>query len=215
MGNIQKQIFQKMNSNLILLCMALAITTVIAQDPKPCETPSLWHARHHQYDPIKRERSRGFTTYDATHKRKRFVEEFEEGQDKEAFDVLELHSIKTVYEFNFKTKECKKYEITHDFRDFGIPRNAKSVGESYIGSSGIPGAGLLTTLWEDDFKDSKGEEFYYFGQWTYDACLPIQLQVFCKPSKDQKALDSHDRFYDVVPGADPEAFKLRKECEKL
>merc|ERR1711894_690254 len=95
MGN-KKKIKEKltMNSNLFLFCIALAFTCALCQNPKPCETPKLWEGIHHQYDHEKRELARGHIFYDATYKRHRFVEEFEEGQEKEALDVLSLHAEK-------------------------------------------------------------------------------------------------------------------------
>ena len=56
---------------------------------------------------------------------------------------------------------------------FGIPRNATNVGEFYVGGSSISNANILVTSWGDKFKDAIGEEVYYTGVWTYEACLPI------------------------------------------
>lgn len=203
-----------MNSSLFLLCVALVIASVACQNPKPCETPEQWEGKHHKYDHARKEMLRGHISYDAKYQRDRFIEEFEEGQDKEAFDIMQLHKEKLGYMYNFKTKECKKFTLDHEFRDFGIPGNAESIGESYIGSSGIPHAGLLTTLWEDKFSIN-GTEMYYMGQWTYEACLPVSISLYEKPTKTNKAIASHDHFYDIVPFVEHNAFRLRKECEHV
>jgi hypothetical protein len=43
-----------------------------------------------------------------------------------------------------------------------VPTNGTSLGESYIGSAAVPNANLLTTLWSNEFTDSKGffKSFY-------------------------------------------------------
>ena len=49
------------------------------------------------------------------------------------------------------------------FRDFGIPPNATFYGENYVGSSAVPGANLLTTVWGGNFTDPRGVAYQYMG----------------------------------------------------
>ena len=130
----------------------------------------------------------------------RVVDEFQLGKEKDAFDLLVLHSENVEYAYNFNTKECKKYPLRREWRDFRIPSDAKNIGEFYLGSSGIPNAGLLTTMFEKEYTDSKGKNIYYIGEWTYAACLPIKIELYEKKDRHTKGLNSHDRFYDIIPG---------------
>lgn len=143
----------------------------------------------------------------------RRIEFFEEGQEKDAFDLLVLHKLNVEYVYNFKTKNCTKYSpLRHEWRDFGIPKDAKYIGDAYIGSSGIPRAGLLTTFWEDKFTNRDNQTIYWMGQWTYEACLPVSLEMYEKETSTRKGIRSHDKFVDIEPGMRPDAFDIRKEC---
>ena len=191
-----------MKAILVTLVLAISLALVQGQQPKPCETPALWMASHFQYDSERQEDSIYENLYyDAIYKRSRRIEFYEEGQEKDAYDVLSLHLQNVEYVYNFYTKNCTKYSpIRHEWRDFGIPLDAKYVGDSYIGSSGIPRAGLLATFWEDEFKTHDNQTIYWMGQWTYEACLPISLDYYIKDSGSRKGIKSHDHFYNIIPG---------------
>ena len=161
------------------------------------------------------EMSRGHIFYDAIHKRERTIEEFQLGKNESKFDILRLHNEGVEYAFDLLTKNCTKYGIRREWRDFGIPSDAKSVGEGCIGSCRVERAGLLVTQWEDEFKNREGEAMYWFGEWTYEACLPVKLELYKKESKDEKSIHSHDMFADITPGVAAEAFLVRKECANL
>ena len=152
-----------MNGKIILLT---------CQKPTPCVTPSQWTGRLFQYDTLEQFTLQGRYYYDDLYQRERTIEEFQLGSDKEAFDILYLHNQQVQYKYNFNTKECTKETITRPWRKFGIPQNATSVGESYIGSSAVQDANLLVTSWETTFVDDKGVQWEYHGTWTWECKLP-------------------------------------------
>ena len=97
-------------------------------------------------------------------------------------------------------------------RNLGIPQNATFFGEAYVGSSAVPGANVLVTLWGDKFQDEKGNEIDYFGTWTYEACIPVSIQYYSQADK----FDLHIDNFDVTPGIeDPNVFLPRPECLSL
>jgi len=204
-----------MSLKLVLLSLVLSIVAVMGQTPKPCETPEQWEARHFTYDHLQKESSRGYLAYDARYKRLRTIEEFQLGREEDAFDTLRLYAQNVEYRYSFKEKRCTKSPLTREWRNFGIPQNAKSLGEVYIGSSGVANAGVLTTMWEDEFQSRENKTMYYIGVFTYEACLPIRIEVYEKPDKNTKGLAYHDTFFDIVPGTKPDAFEPRKECQGL
>ena len=110
-----------------------------------------------------------------------------------------MHNQNVEYAYNLKTKVCNKTTVTRDWKNFGIPENAKSLGESYIGSSAIPGAGILTTMWTDEFVDKSGDKIEYTGIFTYEKCLPISTSYYSKTFLG--GLSSHDSFYDITLGS--------------
>ena len=120
-----------------------------------------------------------------------------------------MHSEKIQYVYDLKAKTCQKQTIDRPWRDFGIPKNATSYGESYIGSSAVEDANLLVTLWGTTFTDDKGNKIDYSGVWTYEACLPVNIIY----SSDTLSLHRHVAFFDITLGIDnPAVFEPRKEC---
>ena len=140
------------------------------------------------------------------------IEEYVLGTADNYYDIIYLHSQKIQYVYDLKAKTCTKQTIDREWRDFGIPKNATSLGESYIGSSGVANAGLLTTIWQDKFEDDKGNEYNYMGVWTYEGCLPVYLIT----SSQGGGVDRHVSFYDIIPGiGNPNVFTPRPECLNL
>ena len=140
------------------------------------------------------------------------IEEYILGSSDNFYDILYLHSQKIQYVYDLKAKTCTKQTIDRQWRDFGIPQNATSLGESYIGSSAVPNAGVLTTIWSDKFNDEKGNEYNYLGVWTYEACLPVYVVI----SSPAGGVDRHVSFFDITPGIDdPNVFTPRPECLNL
>jgi hypothetical protein len=199
---------------LFLSCLLVVLesTKVIrCQEPRPCETPKQWEAKYFEFDSIKGEQTRAHITYDAIYRRERVVEEYLHGKDKDYFDVLYLHSTRLMYVYNFKTKKCTIEQINRPWRNFGIPRNASSLGEAYIGASGVPKAHLLVTFWRDEIKDEKGNKYEYSGVWTHDACLPVTVALSSTTAKVNAVMN----FFDIVSGiSNPDVFIPRKECRE-
>ena len=65
---------------------------------------------------------------------------------------------------------------------------------------GVANAGLLTTIWEKEFKGRDNKTMYYLGVWTYEACLPVKIEVYEQPDRDTKGIAYHDEFFDITPG---------------
>lgn len=138
---------------------------------------------------------RGKLTYDSVYQRERIIEERILGSDQEFLDRLYLHNAQVEYVYNFKTKQCTKQTITRPWRNLGVPQNATSMGESYIGSSAVPNANILTTIWGANFTDTQGNKYRYLGVWSYEGCLPIAINYF----SDTNGY-FHSQFYDITPG---------------
>ena len=79
---------------------------------------------------MRHDRIRARISYDAIYKRERVIEEYQLGREDNFFDVLYLHNQNVEYRYNLKTKVCTKQQVTREWRNFGIPSNAKSLGES-------------------------------------------------------------------------------------
>ncbi len=54
------------------------------------------------------------------------------------------------YRLNLETRECEKFELKEPFRVIEVPPGARPVGELEIGTSAIPGAGVLVQVYEEN-----------------------------------------------------------------
>lgn len=129
---------------VLLLCLVAA---TFAQRPQPCITPPQWEGRVFDVNEEERWMVRGRLSYDSTGHRERFIEEFQEGREDDFFDTVALFDLKVEFIYNFRARNCTRREITRPWHDFGIRSNDTSYGEAYLGSSAVPGANLLTTIW--------------------------------------------------------------------
>lgn len=77
-----------------------------------------------------------------------------------------------------------------------VPDNSTYLGEVYVGSSAIPRAGLLATMWEYDFKDESGNLTQYSGVWTYESCLPV-YNIYQSVAQ---FLNTHTTFFNITIG---------------
>ncbi|CAH1261898.1 EPDR1 [Branchiostoma lanceolatum] len=192
---------------IFVLFAAVCVAVVSSQVLQPCSPPPLWEARISRIDPEKRFSERARISYDATNRRIRVIEEVNIRDDKEYFDVLYIHNTEpgTEYRFNLKTKECNKKEIEDAWRPFEVPPNSTFLGESYIGTGAVPGAGVQTQLWDKAFES--GDK--YFGVYTVVGCIPIQEEFY---SRRTGLVTS--TFFDVTAGiSDPNVFIPPRECE--
>lgn len=168
-------------------------------------SPPQWESRYYEYNEKFRFYLRGNFSYDSVNKRERIIDEVMLGFDKEYYDVIYLHQEQKQYSFNLKTKKCRVEPLTRPWRDIGIPKDATFYRESYVGSSQVPNAGLLTTVWGGEIEGCRTK---YLLQFTETACIPVAATYFSIKS-GTTAL----HFTDVVPGiADANVFTPRKEC---
>ena len=129
---------------VLLFCLVAA---TLAQHPQPCITPSQWEGRIFDVNEEERWMVRGRLSYDAVGHRERLIEDVEEGQQEDFYDTVALFDLKVEFIYNFRARNCTRREITRPWRDFGIRANDTSYGEAYIGSSAVPGANILATIW--------------------------------------------------------------------
>jgi hypothetical protein len=131
---------------LAILLLGL-VGCALTQQPTPCVTPPQWVANVFDVNEQQGFMVRGRLSYDATFHRERIIEEVEVGRQDSYYEVLALFDAQTEYVYDFKYRNCSHRRIDRPWRDFGIPPEARSLGEAYIGTSALPGLGLLVTLW--------------------------------------------------------------------
>lgn len=129
---------------ILLLCL---IGMTVAQTPRPCTSPPQWEGRLMDSNEQQRASLQGKVSYDATYHRVRVIEDIHVGEEDLAFDVLTLYDARVEFLYNLKYGNCSRRTVNEPWADFGIPVDAQSLGEAYLGSSAIPNGGLLVTMW--------------------------------------------------------------------
>ncbi|CAF1981119.1 unnamed protein product [Rotaria magnacalcarata] len=179
-----------------------------AQQPRPCTTPPQWEGRIYDSNEKQKATLRGRISYDSVYHRARIVDDLQIGSEEIANDILSLYDARIEFDYNFKTKNCTRREITEPWRDFGIRPDATSYGEAYIGSSSLTDTGLLITIWGGNFTLPNNETIPYIGTWTYRGCLPVSRTTYSEKYGNEVL-----SFYDLTVGiSDPNVFIPRSEC---
>ena len=133
---------------IFALCL---FSLAVAQQPQPCVTPPQWEGSLFEVNEQQRFLVRGRLSYDSVYRRERLVEEVDVSRHDDYYEILALFDSQIEYIYNFRARNCTRRPLTRAWRDFGIRPNATSFGEAYGGSSSVPGAGVLVTLWFVDF----------------------------------------------------------------
>jgi len=190
---------------VLVLCL---LGFVAAQPPRPCTTPPQWEANIFDINEQQRFMVRGRLSYDAVYHRERLVEEVDVGRQDDFYDTIALFDLQTEYIYNFRARNCTRRRLTRAWRDFGIRPDATSRGEAYVGTSALPGSGVLVTLWSSNHTGPANDTVRTFGTWTYQACLPVR-----RVSHSSAYGRSELSFFDVTAGIhDPNVFIPRPEC---
>jgi hypothetical protein len=129
---------------VLLVCL---LGMAVAQQPRPCTTPPQWEANIFDSNQQQKFAVRGRFSYDSTYHRERLIEEIIDPTQESFYDVIALFDAQIEFIYDFKTRNCTRRPLTRPWRDFGIRSDATSYGEAYIGTSALPGLGLLVTMW--------------------------------------------------------------------
>ena len=130
-----------------VILVVVSIGTVLCNNDndndltKPCVAPKVWESKLFESNVEKKYFMRGIFSYDAVNRRERIIDELMIDESREYYDIIYLHNENKKYVFNLHTRKCEVKNITRPWKEFGIPKNAKRLGDSYIGSPEIPRAG--------------------------------------------------------------------------
>ena len=77
------------------------------------------------------------------------------------------------YRYDYRTQLCTSKSIVYPFRPFSVPQNATSYGQYYIGTSGVPEAGMLVNVYGGEFREGELAGVRYETTVTAGACIPV------------------------------------------
>lgn len=132
---------------MLLFLVFCLINLVVAQVPKLCTSPPQWEARIRSTNERQQSTVDARWSYDAVYKRIRVLQDIRFAGGNINSDVLRLFDSQLEFTLDLTTNICTRKPIERPWRDFGPLSDAESLGEAYIGSSGIAGGGIRVTLW--------------------------------------------------------------------
>ncbi|XP_005099896.1 mammalian ependymin-related protein 1 [Aplysia californica] len=188
----------------LLFFALLGLTLSVADIPRHCFSPPELTFRAFQFDHEYTTFNRFKAEYDVRDRRVAFLEEEVKGPapGKQYLWLMFLHEEKAGFEFNLKTKKCKKFN-PGKFHHFGTPEGSKFEADFYVGG---PGESIDAEMWSDR-TDFKRED--WLGVFTKRNCYPIR--TFTRNTHNNHTLTTN--INDLVEGIeDPGLFDPPKEC---
>merc|ERR1739838_774694 len=109
--------------------------------------------------------------YDALGQRRRIKEwGTYDGNKTLKYDSLQLFNEHTMFLIDEPNQKCVAQALKIDFHHFGIPQDASLVGQAVMGSSSLPGQGLLVNSWTGTLPYISGP---YMMTVTEFGCIPV------------------------------------------
>lgn len=135
-----------MHQQMLLFLLGL-INLVAAQEPRPCFSPPQWESRIYTRYDAEKSSVAARLSYDSVYQRIRVLQDLTFSGVTNHLDIVRLFQAKLEFILDLKTNNCTRGPLERAWRDIGQLPDAQSLGEAYIGSSGVSGAGIRVTLW--------------------------------------------------------------------
>uniref|UniRef100_A0A671NE97 Ependymin-like 2 n=1 Tax=Sinocyclocheilus anshuiensis TaxID=1608454 RepID=A0A671NE97_9TELE len=113
------------------------------------------------------------------------------------------------YEIHYHNQTCIKTALKEPFRHIGVPHDAHFLNQMVLGSSSIPGQGLLVNNWNGTVEETKES---YLLTFTAFGCVPLYTLDFTQKGE----LTIMTSFFDLVEGIeDPNVFIPPSFCDSV
>ncbi len=159
----------------VVVLSILVSSVVLADDPQPCTSPPQWESRYIEFNDRLKFYLNGNLSYDATNQRQRIVYFVDILIWEARYDSIYLFNDNVKYVYSISSGKCYKRPLKYQWKDLGVPKEAKFGRVSYLGAPSIEGENLLTNVWYGPITDRHGRNIYYSGRFTPKSCLPIQI----------------------------------------
>uniref|UniRef100_A0A3Q3XBZ2 Ependymin-like 1 n=1 Tax=Mola mola TaxID=94237 RepID=A0A3Q3XBZ2_MOLML len=163
-----------MNFISVLSCLSLLLAAAAAQAPKPCgEDKRLVYKLCMAADG--HIMSSGKISYDAFGQRMRVRNFGVVGNETFAMDQIMLTLMYNVYyEIDWSKFSCKKKPLDSSFILMQVPKDAKLMGQVFLGSSSSWGMGVLVNTWGGELPNNAT----YSAVFTEVGCVPMTLSAY-------------------------------------
>ncbi|XP_016095845.1 ependymin-like [Sinocyclocheilus grahami] len=193
---------------LIPVCLSLILSSS-AQRPEPCKSPPLLEGALTAFIPGHHLRVFEKFSYDAYGQNIRVLAAGKEGNQTFFVDRLLLFREGVSYEIHYHNQTCIKTELKEPFRHIGVPHDAHFLNQMVLGSSSIPGQGLLVNNWNGTVEETKES---YLLTFTAFGCVPLYILDFTQKGE----LTIMTSFFDLVEGIeDPNVFIPPSFCDSV
>ncbi|XP_072232469.1 ependymin-like [Leuresthes tenuis] len=194
-----------MRALVVLACLSVCC---LAQTPQPCSSPPLMTGGLSVSTQSEKLVVFAKYNYDALGKRIRLSEIGSYDNKTFHLDVLLLYRQGVMYKINNKNRTCLKKHLSVDFHPLAIPKDASLVGQTVLGSSSVPGEGVLVNMWTGKLQTRKGTA-KYMSTVTEFGCIPVSTLF----NTDRNGWVVASFFNNVIGLADPEVFTPPRFCK--
>ncbi|XP_685579.4 ependymin [Danio rerio] len=191
---------------LAVVCLTLSIH---AQKPEPCKSPPLLEGALTVFLPSQHWRVFEKFSYDAIGQNVRVLAAGTDGNQTFLTDLLLLYREGVSYEIHYRNQTCIKQALKEPFRHLGVPHNAHFLSQMVLGSSSLPGQGLLVNVWNGTWEETKS---HYLMTYTEFGCIPVSIADFTQKAE----LGELTSFFDLVEGIEnPDVFIPPSFCDSV
>ncbi|KAM6909502.1 ependymin-like [Xenentodon cancila] len=194
-----------MRALVLLVCFSVGCW---AQTPQPCSSPSLMSGGLSVSTQSDKLIAFAKYSYDALGKRIRFSDFGGYGNKTFHLDVILLYKQGVMFKINNRDRVCVKKRLTADFLALEIPSDASLVGQVVVGSSSVPGEGILVNMWTGELHTKK-ERAKYMSSVTESGCIPVNILF----STDRDGWVAVSFFNNVIGIVDPQEFNPPSFCK--
>ncbi|KAF4098455.1 ependymin [Onychostoma macrolepis] len=193
---------------LIPVCLSLILSSC-AQKPEPCKSPPLLEGALTAFIPGHHLRVFEKFSYDAFGQNVRILAAGKEGNQTFYVDRLLLFREGVSYEIHYHNQTCIKSALKDPFRHIGVPHDAHFLNQMVLGSSSLPGQGLLVNNWNGTVEETQER---YLLTFTALGCVPLYTLDFTQKGE----LSIMTSFFDLVEGVeDPNVFIPPSFCDSV
>ncbi|XP_042566924.1 ependymin [Cyprinus carpio] len=193
---------------LIPVCLSLILSSC-AQKPEPCKSPPLLEGSLTAFIPGHHLHVFEKFSYDAFGQNVRVLAAGKDGNQTFFVDRLLLFKEGVSYEIHYHNQTCIKTALKEPFRHIGVPHDAHFLNQLVLGSSSLPGQGLLVNNWNGTWEETQES---YLLTFTAFGCVPLYTLDFTQKGE----LTVMTSFFDLVEGIeDPNVFIPPSFCDSV
>ncbi|XP_051971021.1 ependymin-like [Xyrauchen texanus] len=157
---------------LILLFISC---TLISAQPQPCTSPGQYVGSMSLTAADGIITSAATYSYDSHDEKLRFRNYMTILGETVYTDLLMHFKEGVMYEIDYSSFSCEKKVLESSFHPMQVPPDAVFMGQVVLGTTSVPGLGLLTNSWVGGIPELQAEYMLTFTEFT---CLPVSAMVY-------------------------------------